>query len=171
MNFEDRFWSKVEKTDTCWLWSAARDKKTGYGRFKLNGKSRMAYDVAYELVKGSVPVGLELDHLCRNPPCVNPDHLEPVTRRVNALRGISPAIQIYLTGKCSRGHVMEGYNIKPRKNGERVCRQCDSLHTRTWKRKNRSRVLAYDKMYYRTKRKPRKSGRVDEGIRLESGKG
>lgn len=85
----ERFWPKVSKTDSCWLWQASLDGK-GYGQ--INGgrtPTRMmrAHRVAYELVIGPIPDGLDLDHLCRTPRCVNPDHLEPVTRRENTARG------------------------------------------------------------------------------------
>lgn len=73
---EERFWARVQKTDGCWLWMGAR-KQGDYGRF-FPGKpgGYLAHVYAYMTVNGPVPKGLELDHLCRNPPCVRPDHLE-----------------------------------------------------------------------------------------------
>lgn len=82
----NRFWAKVEKTDTCWIWIASRDED-GYGTFKLNGRSRHAHVVSWEAANGQVPNGFELDHLCHNRPCVRPDHLEPVTHAENVRRG------------------------------------------------------------------------------------
>jgi len=79
--YEQAFWAKVNKTDTCWIWIASFKYKT-YGYFR----GRFAHIVAYELTKGLVPEGLELDHTCENPSCVNPDHLEPVTHLVNIRR-------------------------------------------------------------------------------------
>jgi hypothetical protein len=70
----------------CWLWTSSVYLK--YGRFWFQGRNVLAYKLAYELTVGSVPDGLVLDHLCRNEPCVNPGHLEPVTQRVNLLRGL-----------------------------------------------------------------------------------
>jgi hypothetical protein len=84
---EERFWSKVEKTDTCWNWTAS--KRNGYGRIWLFGDEphqREAHHVAVFLTTGSWALG-ELDHLCRNRACVNPDHLEEVTHRENTSRG------------------------------------------------------------------------------------
>lgn len=81
----DRLWSKVNKTDTCWLWTAATEK--GYGLYRHDGRLSKAHRVVYELLVGPVPTGLDLDHLCRVRNCVNPAHLEPVTRAVNLRRG------------------------------------------------------------------------------------
>lgn len=83
--FEERFWSKVHKTETCWIWTGALTG-AGYGNLKADGRWWCAHHISYILSVGPVPEGLELDHLCFNPPCVNPDHLEPVTHLVNVQR-------------------------------------------------------------------------------------
>jgi hypothetical protein len=83
---DDRFWSKVDARGVCWEWTGWRDKD-GYGGC---GDGR-AHRVAWTKLVGPVPEGLVLDHLCRNPPCVNPDHLEPVTPKVNTARGRTAA--------------------------------------------------------------------------------
>ena len=82
----ERFWAKVNKTETCWLWMATTNPK-GYGRFR-DGKAVSAHRWAYEQVAGPIPEGLQLDHLCRVRNCVNPAHLEPVTGAVNQKRGL-----------------------------------------------------------------------------------
>ena len=79
---DERFWEKVEKTLTCWIWTANRHPK-GYGKFSINGKSTPAHHYSYSQINGPVPKGLDLMHLCDNPPCVNPDHLRPGTRSEN----------------------------------------------------------------------------------------
>lgn len=87
---EARFWPKVNKTDSCWLWTGAKTG-AGYGMIREvghGGKMLMAHRVAYELLVGPIPEGLFLDHLCRTPLCVNPAHLEPVTCRENMRRGL-----------------------------------------------------------------------------------
>jgi len=81
-----RFWSKVRKTESCWLWTGALIRRR-YGAFTVGpGEVRYAHRVAYELLVGSIPTGLTLDHLCRNTVCVNPSHLEPVSLGENIRR-------------------------------------------------------------------------------------
>jgi hypothetical protein len=122
----ERFWPKVQKTETCWLWMAGTDRK-GYGvigQGRRPARMLQAHRVAYELCVGAIPEGLVLDHLCRNPPCVNPSHLEPVTNRENILRGETFARDNSLKTHC------------PKKNGSRHCVAChrQGYHDR----KNRS---------------------------------
>ena len=82
-----RLWAKVDKSGDCWIWTGCRIRH-GYGRISGPGrKPLLAHRVAYELTYGPIPDGLELDHLCRNPSCVRPDHLEPVTHLENVRRG------------------------------------------------------------------------------------
>src|SRR5712691_8619637 len=98
-----RFWSYVEKTLFCWLWKGRLHYK-GYGEFSLNSKSEKAHRFAYKLVKGPIPPGMTLDHLCRNRACVNPDHLEIVSNRTNILRGEGVCAKHFRKTHCLRGH-------------------------------------------------------------------
>lgn len=121
----DRFWNKVEKTDTCWLWTAGTAR--GYGLFWLNGKMRLAHRVAYELEVGLIPEGMELDHVkerCGNRNCVNPAHLEPVTAQENQLRSDSVSGVNSRKTHCLRGHEFTEENTTHRKSGRRGCRAC-----------------------------------------------
>lgn len=122
---ESRFWQKVQPTGYCWEWTAHRTKN-GYGRVSFRGKSLVAHRVAYELLVGPIPKGMQVDHLCRNRGCVNPDHLEPVTPRENAIRAFSPAGIAVRTGVCQRGHSMDDAYRTKRADGKvvRRCRPC-----------------------------------------------
>jgi hypothetical protein len=116
---EERFWTKVDKTDDCWLWTAARNRH-GYG-VCWNGTSTM---LAHRFAYGHpIPDGLQIDHLCRVRHCVNPDHLELVTNRENWRRGQSHAAVAQRTGRCKYGHSLaDAYRDK---NGHvRNCGTC-----------------------------------------------
>lgn len=124
---EHRFWSKVKKTDLCWLWTAGRFPSSCgyYGCFRADGRNIRAHRYAYELLVGPIPEGLQLDHLCRNTLCVNPDHLEPVTARENNMRGFGVGAEHARKTHCHRGHPFSDENtrINP-KDGRRICATC-----------------------------------------------
>jgi hypothetical protein len=125
---EERFWAKVNKTETCWLWIGASNQ-VGHGRLWIDGKWPQAHRLAYEWLVGPIPAGLELDHLCRNPPCVNPVHLEPVTHRENVARGdAGEAVSAMRQAQthCKRGHEFNEVNTYTYR-GRRVCRICHKL--------------------------------------------
>ena len=92
-NDKERFMFFVNKTDTCWLWNGTQRGK-GYGRYTLWDKNTQkqtgvsAHRYSYQLYKGVIPDGLQLDHLCMNKLCVNPNHLEPVTNKENQFRAM-----------------------------------------------------------------------------------
>lgn len=128
----ERFWSKVAKTDTCWLWNGTA--RSGYGVFHWGGRhahqSTGAHRYAYMLEKGEIGEGLVLDHLCRVPLCVRPDHLEPVTQRENILRGVAASAVNHAKTHCIRGHEFTRENTRRGSNGHRSCRACDREGTR-----------------------------------------
>ena len=110
------------RTSGCWEWLAGKDP-SGYGSVRWEGRTRGAHRVAYEVLVGPVPDGLELDHLCRNRACINPAHLEPVTRRENVRRGFGPAGICARRTHCPRGHAYDQPNTLLYR-GKRYCRAC-----------------------------------------------
>lgn len=112
----------------CWEWSGAHHQ-SGYGQVWVPAlkKLQSTHRVMYEIYKGNIPAGLHIDHLCRNPKCCNPDHLEAVTPRENTIRGdagakakLAGANQAY----CRNGHERTAKNTYTRKDGRKQCRVC-----------------------------------------------
>jgi hypothetical protein len=113
----------------CWVWTGGLSHN-GYGQIFIDHKSRRAHRVSYELARGAVPPGLQLDHLCRNRACINPAHLEPVTQRENIRRGLGPQIagsRWRSKTKCPHGHAYEGENLIVTAAGHRKCRACQKV--------------------------------------------
>lgn len=129
----ERFWSKVigGDVDHCWLWNGCRDPK-GYGMFQASRlKLVRAHRWAYEALRGEIPNGLHLDHLCRHPSCVNPWHLEPVSCRENVLRGFGSGATALRRTCCIRGHDYATHGV--RRSGRRVCRECLMTYGRLYR--------------------------------------
>lgn len=132
---EEKFWSHVRKTETCWLWTGNTNKdrkgkhrKAGYGQFasqriRSEQKTILAHRFSYELHKGPIPEGLTIDHLCRNTLCVNPDHLEAVTTKENILRGTNPMAINSRKTHCKNGHTLKSAS-KTKQGLKRKCREC-----------------------------------------------
>lgn len=116
INLDDRI--IPEPNSGCWIWLGPLNKK-GYPQ---NARHRQMYT----LHKGPIPKGLELDHLCRVRCCVNPDHLEPVTTKVNILRGEGNAAINARKTHCIHGHSLEDAYVN-KKKGHRKCRECAKL--------------------------------------------
>lgn len=136
MHPEELFWSKVNKDGPvsdfrpdlgpCWLWTGYINKKTLYGEISARRKptlsgTKMPHRTAWELLVAPIPPKHHIDHLCRVRHCVNPSHLEPVTPKVNAERGLHGALRTH----CSKGHRLTPENsyVRPCDNS-RKCRIC-----------------------------------------------
>lgn len=134
----DRFADKIALTDSgCIEWIASRNNK-GYGTFNAGGgKSTVAHRWSYEYHVGPIPKGLDLDHLCRNRACINPDHLEPVTTSANLLRAVGIGQANAAKTHCPEGHPYSGDNLylSPSRPNNRMCRTCRANRKRTAKEK------------------------------------
>lgn len=118
----ERFLKHVKPgPDGCLLWTGAKIK--GYGHFMADGKFMLAHRWNYELHKGPIPEGLVLDHLCRTPACVNPDHLEAVSQRENIMRGTGYSARHARLTHCPKDHPYDETNTNFTKWG-RICRTC-----------------------------------------------
>lgn len=127
---EPRLWPQVDASGDCWLW-LGHTSTAGYGRIHVNGRQDYVHRIVYELLVGPIPEGLHIDHLCRVRTCVNPDHLQPVRPRENAIRGFAPAVITYRTDRCRRGHRLTPENTYVVKTtGHRRCRACVNARRR-----------------------------------------
>ncbi|ORA77202.1 hypothetical protein BST28_18935 [Mycolicibacter kumamotonensis] len=80
--YEDRFWSYVDKTKDCWNWTRAKSK-AGYGIFTIERRQKPAHRLSYKFTRGPIPDGMQIDHICHNRACVNPEHLRLATNKQN----------------------------------------------------------------------------------------
>jgi len=135
----DRLAEKIEVDGDCWIFTGATDGDGRYGAL-YNGatqKVERAHRRAYELLVGTIPAGLVLDHLCRRTLCVNPDHLDVVTQRENILRGGWGSATNARKTHCNRGHEFDVDNTIVRPSG-RQCRECTRANARTYQRRRRA---------------------------------
>lgn len=124
MNIET-FWTRVEKTNSCWFWKGAKTS-AGYGHLVLDGTHEYAHRLTYRLENGPITEGLHIDHLCRVRHCVNPAHLEAVSHAENVRRGLAPFG--VLRSECKRGHdISDPENVRELTNGTRQCLICHRI--------------------------------------------
>jgi hypothetical protein len=131
----ERFWSKVDKNGPvpahrpelgpCWSWVGSKNTE-GYGNFWIGGRCEKAHRFAYKLLVGWFDPKLDVDHLCYNTSCINPDHLEPVTHHENVLRSRPRKV----AKRCKRGHDLDDDNVGWH-HGRRYCRTCNRAYQRS----------------------------------------
>lgn len=140
----------------CWLWTGYT--VNGYGRYQSGGKSHGAHRYVYEELIAPIPQGLVCDHLCRNPRCVNPTHIEPVTNRENVRRGVAGhSVREYWKNSltCTAGHPWTDQRPVFNHRGQRTCQICRNAKqsARNIARKNaaRERLTSLGMPFRRTK--------------------
>lgn len=133
----ERFWASVDMAGDCWLWTGAT-ARNGYGVFGVGEGTVLAHRYAYEDQVALIPVGLEIDHLCRVRNCVNPQHLEPVTSAENTQRGLAGALRVRVE-QCVNGHDYTPENTYIAPNGTRDCKACRRDRNRRYKARRRAK--------------------------------
>lgn len=142
--FLTRFFEKVHISSEhifngtpCWMWTAALSAD-GYGLIKFRWKSCYAHRISFGIFDHEIDFDRTTDHLCRTRACVNPVHLEDVTREENLFRGILAAPKTH----CKRGHALTTFNVFNRSDGRRDCRLCDSIRRGVTRKSSAKTVLA-----------------------------
>jgi len=126
-----RFYSKIKKIDNCWIWTSNKSHN-GYGLFKIGRVNYRAHRIALQLSGFILEPKMVTDHLCLNPACVNPDHIEQVTHKENTLRGESFSAKNSKKTHCPKGHKYDKVNSR----GSRLCSICDCICKTNWARRH-----------------------------------
>jgi hypothetical protein len=136
LTVEARLLAKIEHVADCWQWTGAK-QPTGYGSLWNGARPEQAHRISFRLYKGEIPKGCEIDHLCRNRGCVNPEHLRAVPHRENMR--VSDTVMGRNAAKmfCKKGHPLAGTNLYVSPKGSRQCRECLRMHARNAKARRR----------------------------------
>lgn len=121
---------EIDSND-CWNWTLFRDRQ-GYGYAHINRKRQASHRVSYTAFIGPIPEGYHVDHVCWNPACCNPNHLQVLTASDNCRR-----LRKALMTHCIHGHKFEGRNLIIRNSGSRVCRECMNTNARRYQQRKR----------------------------------
>ncbi len=132
------FWNKVKKTDTCWLWTGSNNG-SGYGEIRIKNKKFYTHRLSYEWAKGKIPIGFQIDHLCKNRDCCNPDHLEAVAPKINVQRG-NTSKPHFIKTHCINGHLYEKYEYKRTDGKGRNCSECVRNASREYQHRKRAKL-------------------------------
>lgn len=127
-SMRERIERGISKTASgCWEWQGSISS-SGYGRLSKNNRPAYSHRESYEAFVGPIPEGFQIDHLCRNTKCCNPEHLEAVTPLTNGMRSKSFAARKARQTHCIHGHPLSGDNLYIRpKEGWRMCKTCTRL--------------------------------------------
>ncbi len=148
----ERLFNKIKISPSCWVWMGAtknsdKNRSGGgkYGVLTIKYKNYQAHRIIYVLFKGEILKGLEIDHLCRNTLCVNPEHLEAVTHSENMKRGTAHYRVVEINTKkthCPKGHEYNKENTYRPKGSlnERHCRECNRIKSREYQSRLRKAI-------------------------------
>jgi hypothetical protein len=136
------FWEHVDASGDCWEWVGTLSH--GYGAAWIEGVHVLTHRYAYQTLVGPIRQGLDLDHLCRNRTCLNPDHLEPVTKAMNVMRGYGFGARHSRKTACVHGHPFDEANTYFIRGGGRMCRAC---HARREGARRAVKPQDYDPVY------------------------
>ena len=133
----------IDPDTGCWVWNKSLERN-GYARMSVGHKVEGVHRITYKERHGFIPDGFEIDHLCRNRACCNPDHLEAVEHRENLMRSPIAAARINSEkAKCNRGHELSGDNLAIDALGYRSCRACSRIRTARHRARQKEQSLAY----------------------------
>ena len=140
MNLPEHIFNKTmfEPNTGCWIWTGAKGK-SGYGNIGINKKTYSIHRIVYEIEKGQIPIGYQIDHLCNNKICINPYHLEAKTPKENIIRALKISKNHHMNKThCKRGHEFTKENIYFNQNvNGRICKICRRLHDKIRNSKRR----------------------------------
>ncbi len=135
----------IDPDTGCWVWTKSLERN-GYARMSVGHKVDGVHRITYKERHGydAIPDGYEIDHLCRNRACCNPDHLEAVEHRENIMRSPIAVARINADKtECWRGHPLSGPNLHTNARGHRSCRACSRIKTAQHRARQKEKSLAY----------------------------
>jgi len=134
-----------ENSRGCWVWTGCKSgRKDKYGKVKWKGKVVYVHRLIYEHVRGPISKELELDHLCENTLCANPNHLEAITHKENIHRGKGLAAQNAKKTHCKYGHPLSGSNLYLYSSQGRYCRECCKNRVRKYRQRKITSIVCAD---------------------------
>ena len=135
---------RIDPVTGCHEWQGYRNKQ-GYGHTRFRGRKQLVHRIVWEYRNGPIPADLELDHLCRNTCCANPEHLRVVTSKVNVLAGYNPCAQNARKTHCP---TCGGEYDRVNKRGARYCRACLNKRTAEYVRRRIAEDPEYKQRRY-----------------------